>query len=377
MPTRTTAILTITFVITMAMSDLLVAQNARLGSTKNEMTIKIQRKQRTYIGKPLIWDGENMQLLRRDGRMTFLPVKSHDDYQVLSNDFSVMSRKSMVAKLKKEFGKRYTVSTTSNFIVVHPHGDYLKWAKPFEDLNKRFAAYFSTRGHRLEEAKFPMVAVVLNTRGEFDRMLKGYYSADKNMLGYYSPRSNRIITYDQTKNAGDSIFNTNTVVHEATHQTAFNRGVHNRFGEYSSWLVEGLACMFEAQGVHNSYIHTKRKDRINSGRLLAIQIAIENGSAKGILEKIVRDDRLFRYDDQLAYAYAWGLTFYFAETQPREYLRYLTNDAKRGDFTIYGSQERLETFAKAFGSDFAHLEARMFNFLMKQKVTIPDGYIRR
>lgn len=351
-----------------------VVSEARPARGQDDMTVKIELKNRTYIGKPLVWDGENMQLLRRDGRMSFLPVKSHDDYQVLSSDFSVMPKIKMVAKLKKEFGKRYTVSSTSNFLVVHPHGDYYKWAKPFEDLNKRFGAFFSTRGHKLEAPQFPMVAVVLNTRGEFDRMLKGYYAADPNMLGYYSPRSNRIITYDQSGESGESIFDTNTLVHEATHQTAFNRGVHNRFGEYSSWLVEGLACLFEAKGVHNSYIHTKRQDRVNSARLLAIQLAIKDGSAKGTLEKIVRDDELFRTDNQLAYAYAWGLTFYLAETKPREYLRYLTDDANRKNFTPYRSRQRLEHFAKSFGADFDDLESRMFNFLKKQEVKLPPGY---
>ena len=374
---RLASSLIFTFIAAMVLSNVTFAQKANNSKTANEMTIKVEVKNRTYIGKPLVWDGENMQLLRRDGRMTFLPVKSHDDYKILANSFSKMSRSKMIAKLKKEFGSRYTVSSTSSFIVVHPHGDYQKWAKPFEDLNKRFASYFSTRGNRLESPEFPMVAVVLNTRGEFDRMLKGHYEASPNMLGYYSPRSNRIITYDQTKDAGESIFNTNTLVHEATHQTAFNRGVHNRFGDYSSWLVEGLACMFEAKGVNNGYIHTRRKDRVNSGRLLAIQYAIKNGSAKGTLEKIVREDNLFRSDDQLAYAYAWGLTFYLAETQQRNYLRYLTDDAKREDFSAYGPSERTETFAKAFGEDFDKLEARMFNFLMKQKVQIPEGYTRR
>ncbi len=369
---RTTRILIFSFVMGVALTDALFAQN-----DKREMTIKVEVNKRTYVGKPLVWDGKNMQLLRRDGRMTFLPVKSHDDYEVVSNDFSVMSRNMMVAKLKKEFGDRYTVSSTSSFLVVHPHGDYQKWAKPFEDLNRRFSAFFSSRGQKLEEPQFLMVAVVLSTRSEFDRMLKGYYQANPNMLGYYSPRSNRIITYDQTKNDEDSIFDTNTVIHEATHQTAFNRGVHNRFGDYSSWLVEGLACLFEAKGVHNSYIHTRRKDRINSSRLLAIQYAIKKGKAKGKLEEIIRDDELFRSDDQLAYAYAWGLTFYLAETQPREYLRYLRNDAQRKDFTAYGSKERLESFAKAFGSDFDNFESRMFKFLMKQKVTLPKGYTLR
>ena len=343
---------------------------------QQDILVKIERNKRTYIGKPLVWDGKNMQLLRRDGRMTLLPVASADDYQVISDRFSVLPRINLIAKLKKEFGSQYKISSTPNFLVVHPHGDHQTWAKPFEDLNRRFASYFSTRGHKLAQPDFLMVAVILNTRGEFDRMLKGHYkSSDSSMLGYYSSRSNRIITYDQSEDAEQFVFSTNTLIHEATHQIAFNRGVHNRFGDYSSWAVEGLACMFEAEGVNNSYMHTKRQDRINSGRLLSILIAIKKGKAKGTLEKIVRDDNLFRTDPELAYAYAWGLTFYLAEAKQREYLRFLTDDAERKDFSKYDSTMRIENFAKAFGADFDDLEARMFNFLKKQKVKVPKGYV--
>ena len=39
-----------------------------------------------------------------------------------------------------------------------------------------------------------------------------------------------------------------TIIHEATHQTAYNVGVHARFADQPRWLVEGLAMMFEAEG---------------------------------------------------------------------------------------------------------------------------------
>src|SRR5436190_8860041 len=43
-----------------------------------------------------------------------------------------------------------------------------------------------------------------------------------------------------------------TMIHEATHQVAFNTGLHSRIGENPRWVVEGLATVFEAPGVRNS-----------------------------------------------------------------------------------------------------------------------------
>ena len=341
---------------------------------ESEVTVKVKANNRTYVGTPLLWENDRMKLLRRDGRLSTIPVESEDDYKVIAQYFSVMSPEDMISKLKREFGKRYSVSSTPSFVVVHPHGNYKKYVKPFEDLNRRFETYFFKRGHHLEEARFPMVAIVLNTKDEYKRMVTNHHPNMIDSVGYYSLNSNRIITYDRTREESESFFQNNTLIHEATHQTAYNRGIHNRFANRSSWVVEGLANMFEAEGVYDSDINTKREDRVNRGELYWLQRAIKDGTAKGTLEKIVRSDDLLRSNTHLAYQYAWGLTFYLAETKSRAYIKFLADDAQRPNYSAYGSKERVERFAEAFGSDFANFEARMFKFLMKQKVKLPPGY---
>ena len=72
-------------------------------------------------------------------------------------------------------------------------------------------------------------------------------------LGHYDPASNRVFLFDATKDAGyDWSENADTIIHEATHQTAYNVGVHKRFIAAPRWMVEGLATMFEARGVWNA-----------------------------------------------------------------------------------------------------------------------------
>lgn len=331
------------------------------------ITAKITYRGKSYVGKPLAWDGEDLALLRRDGRVSRLPMKSTDELEKLSDSYEPYSFTILANRLRREFGGKYQVTQTQNFLVVHPPGNASSWSKPFQDLYWRFELYFKSRGLKVNKPKFPMIAVVLKTRKEFDYFLKNYQSYDSKILGYYSATSNRIITYDQSSNGNgrspDWLANNSTLIHEATHQTAFNTGIHNRFAPEPRWISEGMAMMFEAPGVNNSAYYSKLSDRINADRLRSLKQFYRRGETKNLLaELIVKDDR-FRTDPNLAYAYAWGLSFYLSEKMPNKYLAFLRRDASRQPYSSYSAKQRAQDFAKAFGSDVAGIEARMKEFI--------------
>lgn len=339
--------------------------------SENDVTVKVKVRDKSFIGKPLVWDGKEMVLLRRDGRMSILPVDSHDDYTKVADSFKPKSVSAIRDQLQKEFQGKYQVSTTKNFIVVHPYGDANVWATPFEELYQRFKSYFTSRGISLESPPFPMVAVVLKTRGEFDRFLKNYHDYDPSILGYYSPRSNRIITFDQNKGKSKDkswFFSADTIVHEATHQSAFNTGLHNRFGRVPRWMSEGLAMMFEAPGVNNSNYFSRQTTRVNRGRLLQLKQLYKNNQGEGAIGNLVVSDRLFRSKPDLAYAMSWGLTFYLAENHPQKYVEMLRNDGAREDFTGYEKRQRARDFLKLYKMDMTELEVRVKRFILGLEV---------
>lgn len=311
-------------------------------------------------------------MLRRDGRLSFLPVKSDKDYSKISNGFRPYTANEVKSKLRKEFDSKYQVSATQNFVVVHPKGDYNVWAMPFQRLYERFKLYFRSRGFQLQQPQFPMVAVVLKSRADFDRFLRKYHEYDSQILGYYSRISNRIITYDQSEGKGTRgsgwFFNADTIIHEATHQTAFNTGVHSRYAANSRWISEGLAMMFEAPGINNSMRYHRQSDRINRGRLTDLKSFLSKDQLKGTVAEIVLRDDIFRSDPQKAYALAWGLTFFLSEKMPSKYQRFLRSDAQRSDFQNFSARQRANAFAKAFGSDFKGLEKRMIRFFEELKI---------
>jgi hypothetical protein len=336
-------------------------------TAKDAMTISIPYKGNHYVGKPLAWDGKELLLLRRDGKLNMLPVSNENDYQVVSQGFKPYNSNTLRQQLQAEFGGHYQVSVTQHFVVVHPSGDFQIWALPFEKLYQRFRLYFSSRGMNLTQPEFPMVAVVLRTRQEFDRFLERYHQLDEKILGYYSPKSNRVITYDQRpgkSNDQNWFFHTDTVIHEATHQSAFNTGLHSRFAPVPRWTSEGLAMLFEANGVNNSALYTTRSSRINQARLRDLKHFYQQGMVEGRLAELVSSDDLFRTDPLLAYALSWGLTFYLTEHRQQEYFRFLRDDSQRTDFTDYPSHERVEAFGKAFGVRLADLEGRMRKFIL-------------
>lgn len=347
-----------------------VAESVYGQSKQPIATIEVPYKQKAYVGKPLAWDGREMMLLRRDGKVSVLPVKTDRDYSTVSAGFRPFSAAEMRKRLQSEFGNKYDVSLTHDFIVVHPPGSPQVWATPFQQLYARFQAYFTARGFRLQNPEFPMVAIVLRTRGEFDRMLKAFHHYDSSVLGYYSPRSNRIITYDQSEGRSKDrswLFNAGTILHEASHQTAFNTGLHSRFAPVVRWESEGLAMLFEARGVNNSQNYPRQEDRIHAARFAQLKKLYREGNVQGKLADLVVSDDLFRTDAQAAYAISWGMTFYFTEVMPSNYKQFLKNDAARTDFSSYSRKQRAADFAKVFGGNFEEIEARMKRFYQDLK----------
>jgi hypothetical protein len=190
---------------------------------------------------------------------------------------------------------------------------------------------------------------------------------DEKILGYYSPKSNRVITYDQSQGSSKDqswFFNTDIIIHEATHQSAFNSGLHSRFAPVPRWISEGLAMLFEAPGVNNSAHYGSQSSRINRGRLNDLKRFYQQGAVDGRLVDLIQSDDLFRTDPLLAYSMSWGLTFYLSEYRPQQYLKFLSVDSKRLNFADFPSSDRLGAFGNAFGYKLNDIEGRMKNFIL-------------
>lgn len=339
---------------------------APLSAQQHPQHVLVHRQDKTYRGQALAMDSDHLILLRSDGRLTQLSRKQIAKMETLDQSFRPAKSDEMRQALQKEFGSRYQVSMTAHFVVVHPPGDHQRWATPFETLYQRFRNYFSSRGWNPEEPEFPLVAVVLDSREEFDRFLAKQSDLGGNVLGYYNPKSNRIITYQVGSGLDDNQQEQlNTLVHEAAHQSAFNTGIHSRYVPTPRWLSEGLAILFEAPGVNNSSYYSQQSDRIQPRQLQFLRDPQQRHRFQGKLAEMITDDRWFDSDPQAAYAMAWGMTFFLTETKPREYFQLLQAAAKRQAFQGYSERERAVDFMKQIDRNPSDLEKRMWQYLEK------------
>jgi hypothetical protein len=316
-------------------------------------------------GQPLVWNDQQMYLLGRDGALNEFKPSDAKNAKRYGKGFVGYSAQELKNKLRDEFDRSFEISMTPHFVVVHPHGEWREWGERLEALYRSFTHYMSVRGFRLTEPATPLVAVVFRTQEDYYR----HAAADgtplpAGTLGHYSPVSNRVFLFDTAENNGDADWSTNaeTIIHEATHQTAYNVGVHRRFAVQPRWLLEGLAMMFEARGVWDNASLQQQAARINQERLGDFRSGAKDRPADW-LTRLVASDAPFQSHAVSAYAEAWMLTFYLCETRPQEYSNYLARVAARPAFSDYAPQERMADFTAAFGKDLALLSAQLQRYV--------------
>lgn len=158
-----------------------------------------------------------------------------------------------------------------------------------------------------------------------------------------------------------------TMIHEGVHLLTFNMGVLQRGEENPIWLVEGLATYFEpsAHGylLEPGSVHWRRLDQLRRQRSRGRRIE---------LERMLRDDGLFRVGDSASDAYdsAWGLVHYLAAAHRAglaDYLRLLSDPAARRPAA------RIATFERAFGAPLADLERQCLAYLEALRPASGEG----
>jgi len=104
--------------------------------------------------------------------------------------------------------------------------------------------------------------------------------------------------------------NTARAVHEIVHHLAYSAGIHGRFRKSPTWLVEGLAMVFES--VNQRSGQWQGPGGVNETRQRSFRRNLKAGLAVS-LEELVSNDRGFRQDGRAmnrTYNAAWAL-FHF------------------------------------------------------------------
>jgi hypothetical protein len=331
-----------------------------------QMTMELLVDGRRQQGTALAYSPENVVLLCRDGRLIDFSPDTAKEFRKIADNFAPYPPSVLHGMLVKEFGPEFEVNGTAHFLVVHPKGQKQQWVDRFEQMFRSFEMYFSVRGFDLHRPEFPLIAIVFSNVDDFRR-----YAAKEGgpigtgTLGYYSPQTNRVVLYDigdGKTSAAAWHQNFATILHEASHQTAFNTGIHSRWSPPPRWVAEGLGTMFEAPGVNDSRSYPNEKDRINRERLNDFKQLRAKRKPVAFAD-LISSDANFSRDTIRSYAEAWAFTFYLVERMPREYATYLKKTASRPPFSLYSNAQRMKDFTDVFGTNLAILDARFLRFM--------------
>ncbi|HWC88996.1 MAG TPA: DUF1570 domain-containing protein, partial [Pirellulales bacterium] len=333
----------------------LAATPAQGANNALNMMIEANVRGTRVEGLPLDWNEQQIHLLARDGYLWEFRPSEAQNLRKTAPSFRSYSFGELRSALDREMAGRLELTATAHYLVAHPRGAGKKWADRFEELYRSFVHYFAVRGLKLKEPDFPLVAIVWPSKQEFTAYARSQgVDVPPGLLGFYSPVTNRIMLYDSSdgkRSSGAWQQDASTIIHEATHQTAFNTNVHSRFAQPPRWLAEGLGMLFEARGVYDSAHYPNASDRVNRDRLASFKQYVAIGRQSGAFLNILESDRMFATDPALAYAEAWALTYFLSETQPKNYNAYLAKTAARQYFASYTAAERLSDFKAAFGKD--------------------------
>lgn len=275
-----------------------------------------------------------------------------------------IDQETMARRMLDELPKGFQVYRTANYLLLHQGNE--AYARDcgvlFEQLHRGFFTYWKNQHVDLEEPRYPLVALVLANHNEF---LK-YASQEigdtaKSVIGYYHLESNRMTTF-RVPNLERNIA---TIIHEATHQLAYNCGLQTRFADNPMWVSEGLAMFFESPDFSNSrgWRGIGRVNAVNLGRFRRYLSSRPDDS----LATLLSDDSRFRSVSTAedAYGESWALTYFLLKTQRKEFVSYLQKLSESKPLDERTPRERIEDFESSMDMTLEQLDRKFITYMRR------------
>jgi hypothetical protein len=251
----------------------------------------------------------------------------------------------------------------------------------FERLLRGFLQHWERSSLALSEPAAPLPAIVFRTQQEYAAYAERDAGAQlSGTVGYYSVRANRIILYDLATavgggplRTGDDVSrrvasapaNVATIVHEATHQIAFNCGMHTRYADNPMWVTEGMAMYFETPDLRSGS-GWQTAGRLNVTRLRRFREFAQMRRGGDSLVSLVTDEARFRDPQTMpdAYAESWALSYFLIRTRRQEFVNYLRLLSAKPRLKWDAPEQRLREFETAFG-DVQALEQEFLQYVKR------------
>lgn len=313
-------------------------------------------------------------LLTRDGQLWPIPVEEIVERTADDRPFAALTHDELAAQRLAELPPGFKSFQTEHYVICYNTPlAYAQWVGAlYERLYTGFFNFWKNRKWPLKEPEFPLAVVVFDTRDGYSAYSRRELGDGvKTIIGYYSLQTNQVTMYDLTGAAGNAAQparinallsapgaerNVATIVHEATHQLAFNSGLQTRYADVPFWVSEGLAIYFETPDL-TANKGWKAIGRVNQYNLTNFRRSLRSRSPDA-LESLLVDDKRFRNASTAAEAYgeAWAFNYYLLRRHSDAYVKYLQALAKQPPLIDVTPEERRKLFQEHLG-DLPSLEA--------------------
>lgn len=347
---------------------------------KEYVSFERDGREHHVAGKVLVEDQEGGVLLQTpDSTLWILTREKIIRRERDDVPFRLLSDAEMAKQLLEQLPAGFHIHDTAHYLICYNTSDtYAHWCGAlYERLRRGFYNYWTKRGLELHEPEQKMVALVFDSRRAFqDYSEPELGGAAGSMIGYYNMRTNRVTMYDLTGidelrigrgriSSGAHIdrilsqpaaaWTVATIVHEATHQLAYNSGLQARYADNPTWISEGIAVYFETPDVGSSR-GWRSIGKIHPVHLKTFQRSLRTRDDDPLIT-LLTDDARFRdpKTSGRAYADAWALNYYLLRVRCEDYVRYLEALGDQQPLVELTMPQRVAQFRQFFGDDLEQL----------------------
>ncbi|WP_235034428.1 DUF1570 domain-containing protein [Roseiconus lacunae] len=334
-------------------------------SKDDDLVNGVPKPVRTVKGRILVeaQDG-GLMLQSDDGRIWTVQPEQIIERSSDDQAFTPLTDNEIADRIRKELPPGFEIYQTAHYVIAYDANEaYVKQVGLlFEQLYKGFYAYWRNQRWRLPEPEFPLVAIVFDSKNDFLKYASAEVGDTANaVIGYYHIAGNRMVTY----NVPNLNRNVSTIIHEATHQLAYNCGLQTRFADNPMWVSEGLALFFEAPDF-KSASRWRGIGNVNEFNLQRWKAYVPL-RGRDSLVTLISDDKRFRAPETASDAYgeSWALTYYLLKTHRKEYVDYLKRLSEGKPMRKMTARERIELFEEVFGDPIAKIDQGFLTYMRR------------
>lgn len=355
------------------------------------VTLDANGRSSTLVGKVLVTaqDG-GMLLMDRDGVLWIVQPEELNHHETTDDPFLATDPLAYARRLQLELPDGFQMRQTAHYVFLYDTSPaYAKWCGVlYERLYRAFHNFWQQRGITLHEPSVPLVAIIFADPHDFRAYGEQEMGeAVRSVVGYYNMQTNRVVMCDltglerqrrangTTNHNGSlqqilaqpsSLPNIATIVHEATHQLAYNTGLQTRYADNPLWLSEGLAIFFETPD-HGNEQGWRKVGGLHPQRLLTFRRSLAGRQTTRLVD-LITDDGLLRDPATAgeAYAESWALCYYLLRRNPDGLVAYLQELSELSPLATLTIQERREMFEKHFG-DLVKLDRDFVRYMSTVK----------